>query len=72
MECLSDPDRIKHLLDAINTALQQWMSVNVKHQERTSGYYATVARRLDTIFAVLYLITAVGFLAYIFIEMTKD
>ena len=71
MEPLGDPDHIKHLLEAISTAQQQ-LSANVKQQRRTSGRYATVARRLDAMFAVLYLITAVLLLSYIFTEMTKD
>ena len=71
MEHLSDPDHIKHLLEAISTAHQQ-LSANVKQQKRTSGRYATAARRLDAMFAVLYLITAVFLLAYIYTEMTKD
>ena len=71
VECLSDPDRVTHFLDAIDAAHQQWLSVNVRPEKNTSGYYETLAKRLDSVFAVSYLITAVGFLAYIFIKMKE-
>ena len=72
MDSLSNPEHINHFLDAINTAHQQWLSVHVKQEKRTPGHYGTVAKRLDNIFTLLYLITAVVFLAYIITEMTKD
>ena len=67
LEQLSDAVLLKLILEEVRGARQDcFCAARTGQDKKKCGYYTKLARYIDTVFLVTYIITIVAFLAYIY------